>query len=263
MNYEEILITIIVLIIGSFIGSFVSLVSYRWPKNLSIITPRSYCENCKTTLSWNDNIPLIGFIIKLGKCSYCKENISIQSLVIEWLTGISFTLVYVYFGLNISSLLLMIISAIMILNAEIDFNETILPDLLNLLTAILGLTLNIYGYYNDSLFFATPIQMFIGGIIGFLILYIINIIYKLIRKKDGMGMGDMKLLSAIGILFGYQSLYQILTISVFSAFVYIIIHLLLTFRNKLDLSSHIPFGPYIIFSSFIYMYYGNFLIKIM
>jgi leader peptidase (prepilin peptidase)/N-methyltransferase len=261
MNYEQILTIMIILIIGSFIGSFVSLISYRWPKNLSIITPRSYCEHCNTTLSWNDNIPLIGFIIKLGRCSYCKEKISAQSFAVEWITGLSFVLVYIYFGLNISSVLLMTISAIMILDAEIDFNETILPDLLNLLIAIFGVVINVYGYYFHRLFFATPIQMLFGGIIGFLILYIINITYKLIRKKDGIGMGDMKLLCATGILFGYQSLYQILMISVFSAFVYIIITMLINFKNKINLSNHIPFGPYIILGSFVYMYYGNFLIK--
>lgn len=255
----HLLIASFIFITGALIGSFLSLVAYRWPKDLSIIKPASYCDSCKKPLRWRNNIPLFAWFITKGKCNFCQNKFSIQSTIIEWFSALLLLFIYLKFGLSISSLIIMITALVLLLNAEIDYNEKILPDLLNLIVLTLGVLFNIYGMTHNVIYFADYKEMVLGGILGFLVFYIINFIYKLIRKTDGVGMGDMKLLGALGVFFGYQSLYILFNLSViFALFSIMIIMVLSIFNKKISIEKVIAFGPAIIASSYAFIFFSNF-----
>ena len=227
-------------------GSFANVCIYRLPNNEGVILGRSFCPNCKAKINWYDNIPLISFLILSGKCRNCKKKISIQYFIVELLTVVLFISIYFKFGATLTTFFLAILSLSFLIIFFIDLKHFIIP---NVITFSLIFKFAIISIANTNY-----INSLIGGIFGCAIIWTIIFLYKIIRKKDGMGLGDAKLFGAIGFWFGWASIPFIIFLSSITALIHVIPSLLNRSKN---ISSQIPFGPYIILATLIYIIFES------
>ena len=216
----------------------------------SVIFTRSFCPSCQKTIKWFDNIPLISFLLLKRKCRNCDYKISFQYFIVELITAISFTIIYYFYGISITSLLLVILSVFFIIIFFIDLKHFIIPNSLTFPLMFIGF-IKSFDPNLDNFLFPNYINSLIGGVIGYLIIWLIIFVYKKVRNKEGMGLGDAKLLSAIGFWFGWVSIPFVLFLSSIIALGFSLPSLVNKSKN---LSSQIPFGPYIVLGITLYIF---------
>ena len=214
-----------------------------------------YVQNVKKKINWYDNLPLISFIILNRRCRNCKKTISSRYFIVELITGITFFIIYLNFDNLYTIIFLSILALILIMIFFIDLENFIIPDSLNFVIMGLAIIKNFFPNFNTSLVHDIN-QSIIGGIIGYLTIWLIIFLYKAIKKIDGMGLGDAKLMAGIGLLFGWQSIPLVLFISSILGLVFVIPSLI---KKQKNMRSEIPFGPFIIISLLIYFVIGDFL----
>ena len=237
-------------LLGCIWGSFSNVCIHRIPIEKSVIYSRSFCPNCKKTIKWFDNIPLFSFLILKAKCRNCHNKISFEYFIVELISALSFTIIYYFYGISITSLLLVILSIFFIIIFFIDLHHFIIPNQLTYPLMVIGFAKSFYQIDNFFLF-PNYINSLIGGISGYFIIWLIIFLYKKIRNKEGMGLGDAKLLSVIGFWFGWISIPFVIFFSSAVALISVIPDLI---KNKKKLSSQIPFGPYLIIGCLIFLF---------
>ena len=233
---------IIVFIFGSIWGSFSNVCIHRIPNNTSVIRGRSHCPSCNKLIKWYDNIPLLSFLILKARCRDCSTTIDVKYFIIELISALNFVLIFYLFGFSSTTILFFILSIGFLIIFFIDLKHFIIPNEITYPLMMLGflksfdpnLNLNLFPNFIDSL---------IGGFLGYIIIWLVIFIYKKFRNKEGMGLGDAKLVSLIGFWFGWISIPFVIFFSSAIALIKVIPDLI---KNKKNLSSEIPFGPYLI-----------------
>jgi len=233
---------IIVFIFGSIWGSFSNVCIRRIPNNTSVIKGRSHCPSCNKLIKWYDNIPLLSFLILKAKCRDCSTTIDVKYFIIELISALNFVLIFYLFGFSSTTILFFILSIGFLIIFFIDLKHFIIPNEITYPLMMLGflksfdpnLNLNLFPNFIDSL---------IGGFFGYVIIWLVIFIYKKFRNKEGMGLGDAKLVSVIGFWFGWISIPFVIFFSSAIALIKVIPDLI---KNEKNLSSEIPFGPYLI-----------------
>ena len=248
---------IFVVILGGLWGSFANVCIYRLPKGKGVVSGRSHCPKCKKEIVWQDNIPIISYLILKGKCRKCKRKISSQYPMVEMINILLFLIIYFLFGISLTTILLMILSLSFLITFFIDLKHFIIPNSLTFSMMILGFIKSFDPNLNSI--FPNYINSLIGGLFGYGIIFSIIFFYKQIRKKEGMGLGDAKLLAVIGFWFGWIAIPFVLFLSSIFALVSVIPDLIK--KNK-KMTSQIPFGPYIILATIFYLVFKNNLISI-
>ena len=243
---------IFVIILGGLWGSFANVCIYRLPMDKGVVSGRSFCPKCKKLITWKDNIPIISFLLLNGKCRNCKKKISTQYLIIELITIIYFLVIYYLFSISITTLLFIILGLFFIIIFFIDLKHYIIPNVLTFSLMVIGFVKSFDPNLNPI--FPSFINSLIGGIFGYLIIWSIIYFYKQLRNKEGMGLGDAKLISAIGFWFGWISIPFVIFLSSIIALLFVIPSLL---KKSKKLSSQIPFGPYIIIGTLIYLIFES------
>jgi len=264
---------------GALVGSFLNVVIYRLPvmmkhewqlecyeflneyesdsdfkppqskSKFNLVVPRSKCPQCNHLIGAIENIPIISFIFLLGKCRHCSTKISIRYPFIELLTALLTATAAYYYGFSWHFLLIAVLTWGLIALSFIDFDHQLLPDTLVFLLLWIGL---LYSPYNPSAN-VTPESSIIGAVAGYLILWTVTYVFKLITGKTGMGHGDFKLLAVFGAWLGWMLLPLII---VLSSFVGAIIGIgLIVFCGR-DKNIPIPFGPYLAIAGLIAVYWG-------
>lgn len=239
-------------ILGSIFGSFANVCIVRLPKGKSLLG-RSKCPNCKSLIPWNLNIPILSYILLKGKCHACRNLISKQYFIVECISAFGFASLYFVYELQLVTFLLLLLFLIYLIIFFIDLNHYIIPNELNYILIFLGLAKNFIPDLDFYQFPSTTSSM-IGSILGYVLIWFIIQVYYLLRKKEGMGFGDAKLLAAIGAWFGVFSLPFILFFSSVVALIYVTPSLV---RKKRRLQSAIPFGPFLIIGNIIYFVFQN------
>ena len=247
---------IIAFVFGSIWGSFANVCIYRLPANKNVATGRSCCPNCNKLIKWYDNIPIISFLFLQGVCRNCSKKINTQYLLVELISGFSFAICYYFFGISITTLLFFILTICFVIIFFIDLKHFIIPNELTITLMVIGILKSIVPDLNNEIF-PNFINSVLGGVIGYVLIWLIILFYKKVRNKEGMGLGDAKLLSAIGFWFGWVSLPFILFFSSFIALVSVLPDLI---KNKKNLTSQIPFGPFIILGTLSYLLVKNYFI---
>ena len=242
-------------ILGACLGSFANVCIYRLPKTKQIISGRSFCPKCKKKINWYDNLPIISFLFLSGKCRKCKKVIPLRYLIVELITGISFLSIYLNFENLYTITFLSILSLILIMIFFIDLENFIIPDSLNFSVMGLALLKNFLPNFNTSLIHEIN-QSIIGGMVGYLSIWLIIYLYKTFKKIDGMGFGDAKLMAGIGLLFGWQSIPFILFVSSILGLIFVVPSLI---KKQKTMRTEIPFGPFIIAACLIYFAQGDLL----
>jgi leader peptidase (prepilin peptidase)/N-methyltransferase len=262
--------TLAALVLGLLIGSFLNVVILRLPKRLEwqwkqdsrellnltetyepsppgIVVESSHCPHCGHKLAAWENLPLVSFLLLRGKCRQCGTAISWQYPLVELATGLLFAACVWRFGVSWQAGFGMIFSAFLVAMTGIDLRTTYLPDQLTLPLLWLGLLLSLVTMYVD------PVSSILGAAVGYLSLWSVYWLFKLVTGKEGMGYGDFKLLAALGAWCGIKAVLPILLIS--SLVGAIIGSAWLLLKGK-DRATQIPFGPYLAIAGWIQFFSG-------
>ena len=245
----------VVLVLGLLWGSFCNVCIYRLPNKGNVINSRSKCKSCDRVIRWFDNIPLISYVILQAKCRNCKTNIAFRYFLVELLTALCFLGIFYLYGVTITTLMLIILSIFFVIIFFIDLDHFIIPNELTFPLMIIGFLKSFDPNINLNLF-PSYIESLIGGVLGYILIWSIITLYMKIRKKEGMGLGDAKLLAAIGFWFGWYSIPYVIFLSSLSA---LLIALPSLINKSKSMSSQIPFGPYLIFGTVAYLFMRNYL----
>jgi leader peptidase (prepilin peptidase)/N-methyltransferase len=271
MPMEWLTLTIIGLF-GLIIGSFLNVVIVRLPRMLAnawtaqcyeylkqtpptqnnapynLVLPRSHCPKCSHMISAIDNIPVLSFLFLKGRCRHCQNPISWRYPLIEIVTAFLSLVVAYHFGLTWQTVAALILTWSLLVLTVIDLQEQLLPDDITLPLLWLGLIVN-----SQSLFTSLSSAVF-GSVAGYLFLWSIYWLFKLLTRKEGMGYGDFKLLAMLGAWLGWQMLPVIILLS---SVVGVIVGLTLIALKQLNKDQPIPFGPYLAMAGWLSLIWGD------
>lgn len=219
-----------------------------FPEKYNIVVPGSACPKCKTNIKAIHNLPILGWLMLKGKCASCSTKISARYPIVELITGALVAFLAWHFGPTLEFALTTILTFSLIALTGIDLDEMLLPDQITLPLLWLGLIINLGGT------FATTSDALIGAAAGYLSLWSVFWLFKLLTGKEGMGYGDFKLLAVFGAWFGWQVLPLIILLS---SLVGAIVGIALIVFKKLNHGNPIPFGPYIAAAGWIAMIWGE------
>lgn len=268
-----------VVIFGLLIGSFLNVVILRLPARLEhewrcqckelleieseageqsqppadIMWSRSACPKCGHLIKAHENIPLLSYVFLLGRCSSCKTHISFRYPLIEATTAALFLVVAMHFGPNLQALAALGLTALLIALTCIDIDHQLLPDDLTFLLLWSGLFASLFNVFTD------PVSSIIGAIAGYLSLWLVYHLFRLLTGKEGMGYGDFKLMAALGAWIGWQMLPLIILLS---SLVGAVIGLLMISLKRHQSSQPMPFGPFIALAGWTALMWGDRIINI-
>lgn len=239
---------IIIIVFGFAWGSFLNVLIYRIPRDMSIIKPASSCPVCKKKIKMYDNIPIISYLILGGKCRYCKAKIPLTYPLVEFLTPLSFILLYTHYSLSFFFFASCLFASAMIVLGFIDFFHMILPDVITLPGLLLSI---VYSFFREDL---NLTQALIGAVTGAGFLLLVYGTYYLVRKKEGLGMGDVTMMLLIGAYLGWrQAFFTLILASFVGALVGVFVIL---FRKK-DFQFSLPFGTFLAPAAFFSLLWGE------
>ncbi len=263
-------------VLGATVGSFLNVVIYRLPvmmqrewrqdcleflerpaeteaDKFNLSTPRSRCGNCGHQITALENIPIISYLVLGGKCSSCKISISRQYPLVELFTAIVSVVVGWKFGISLQAIAALLMTWCLIAASGIDVGHKLLPDNITLPLLWLGILLSLFNVFVDL---ETSV---IGAMAGYMSLWSVFILFKVVTGKEGMGHGDFKLLAMLGAWLGWKPLLVvILTSSVVGAVVGISMILL----KITERGTQIPFGPYLAAAGWMTLLWGEELMQL-
>jgi len=244
-------------LLGLVMGSFFSMLSWRLPRKLIAeyegreppplwtFNTRSACPQCQTTLPWYRLIPLFSYLLSKGRCHACGQPISLRYPLIELSTALLSVAAVWHFGLTLTGGLALLFSWLVLLLVIIDLEHKLLLDALTYPLLWLGLLAN-----TQTVFTSLESAVW-GAALGYLILWSVYWLFKLLTGKEGMGYGDFKMLAALGAWFGVEALPGLILLSAFSA---IVIQLTARLFGKGE--QQFPFGPYLGAAGLLWLYFG-------
>ena len=195
---------IFVIILGALWGSFANVCIIRMPQGKGVVVGRSFCVKCNKKIQWFDNIPIISYLLLKFKCRNCKTKISFQYFLVETISLINFLVLYLIFGISLTTLFLIILSVVFLIIFFIDLKHYIIPNSLTYSMMILGFIKSFVP--NLDPIFPNFLNSLIGGLLGYGIIWSIIYFYRQFKKKEGMGLGDAKLFAVVGFWFGWISI---------------------------------------------------------
>lgn len=272
LSQSELSLWLVTGILGLLVGSFLNVVIYRLPlmmergwrsectllmeievpegeaERFNLMAPRSSCPNCGHMITALENIPVISYLIQRGKCSSCKTSISAQYPILELATALLSVIVVWQMGFSWQSAAALVFTWSLITLSTIDFKTQLLPDQITLPLVWLGLLINLNGIFTDYS------SSLIGAVLGYLSLWSVYHLFRLLTGKEGMGYGDFKLLAALGAWMGWQMLPIIILLSsVLGA----LIGITLMATGKHKQGTPMPFGPFLALAGWVALFWGE------
>jgi leader peptidase (prepilin peptidase)/N-methyltransferase len=237
------------LLFGLAIGSFLNVCIYRIPLKKSIINPPSSCPQCGERIRIYDNIPLLSYVLLLGKCRYCRSSISIRYPLVEAITGLLSVALFMRFHLSPEYFLFFVFSASLLVIAFIDLDHKIIPDILSIPTLIIGFAATL-----SKLGLIPWTESLVGIIGGGGFLYLVATLFEKLRGRQGMGGGDIKMLAMIGAWAGWRALPLIILISSLAG---ILIGGASLLHAKKGMKTRIPFGPFLALGALVWLFFSH------
>ena len=240
---------------GLCIGSFLNVCIWRIPRDESIVWPGSHCPACNHAIAAWDNIPLLSWLILNGKCRHCKAPISPRYFLVELLTGALFTVLWLVHGWTLQTPVYFLFAGALILGTFVDFDHLILPDRVTLGGMAAGLVLSVAfpALQGQTERLPALLHSLIGLALGYGLLWLVATLGRLALKREAMGMGDVKLLGAIGACLGWPAVLFTIFVSSLSGTV---LGLAFIAAGKKELQSKIPYGPHIALAAVLWMLCG-------
>ncbi len=245
----------LIFILGLCLGSFLNVCVYRIPLGKSVVWPPSSCPNCNSYIKWYDNIPVISWFLLHAKCRSCKLPVSVVYPVIELLTGFFFLTIWLIYGFSWFTPIYMLAVFGLLLGTFIDLEHMILPDRLTIGGMILFPMLSVLfpPLQGETAWLSGLKDSLIGLAAGFGSLWLVRAIGTAALKKEAMGFGDVKLMGALGALFGWEA---VIYIVFFSALIGSVAGITLIALHRKGIQSQIPYGPYISLAAFSWLLGG-------
>ncbi len=240
--------TLILCLFGLAWGSFLNVVIYRLPRGKSIIYPPSSCPLCGARIRWYDNIPIASFLLLRGKCRLCHRPISWVYPLVEAVTAGLLLLLYFRYSLSQHFFASAIFTSALIVLGFIDFRHQILPDAITLPLFLLSL---IYAIFRPDFNLR---QALAGAVVGSGFLFLTYAVYFLLRKKEGLGIGDIMMMLGVGAFLGLRETILTLILASFSG---ALIGVFLLFRQKKSLQFALPFGSFLAPAAFVSLLWGE------
>ncbi|HVR39503.1 MAG TPA: prepilin peptidase [Thermoanaerobaculia bacterium] len=242
--------------LGAIIGSFLNVVIYRYPREESVVFPASHCTNCNAIIKPYDNVPILSYLWLRGRCRACGASFSIRYPLVELANALFYLAIFLRTGLSWTFLPLAAIVSMLIVLIFIDLEIQILPDVIDLPGVAIGLgmaALHAGALVPDMTLATTLLESAAGAICGAGILLAIALTYKLIRKIEGMGLGDVKMMAMLGAVFGWEPLFPLLLLaSVTGA----IVGLIVASRSEQGMQVAIPFGVFLGLAALVVLFFG-------
>lgn len=234
-------------VLGLCVGSFLNVCIYRLPRGESLVSPPSRCPRCGKRLRWFDNIPVLSWVLLRGRCGQCRAPISVQYPLIEIVTALVWLLVAWMTppGWLLASRL--VLATALIVLFMIDFEHQLLPNAITLPGIVIGVAFSVVAPPG-------PVDSLIGIGVGGGVLYAIAAGYYLVRKEEGMGMGDVKMLAMVGAFLGWRA---VLLTLVLSSFAGAVLGVFIMAWHRGDLRYALPFGTFLAIASLVAMLAGE------
>lgn len=243
---------IAILLFGLIWGSFLNVVIYRLPRGKNLAFPPSHCPQCSRSIKFYDNIPVVSYLILGGRCRQCRARIPVTYFMVELLTPLSLLLLLLRFGLSLHFFASCVFTSALIVLAFIDYYHQILPDAVTLPTLVLSLG---YAFFRSDLSF---LQALLGAGVGAGFLLLVYGVYYLLRKKEGMGLGDVTMMLMIGAFLGWKQAFFTL---ILASFVGALGGMLFILFRKKDLQYALPFGTFLAPGAYIALLWGQAVIE--
>jgi leader peptidase (prepilin peptidase)/N-methyltransferase len=269
MWQSEEVIAAVVFLFGLLIGSFLNVCILRIPAGKSVVRPSSRCPKCHAEIKPYDNIPVLSWLILGGKCRGCKAKISPLYPGIELLTGVLFLICYLLFGLSLSAAKWLVLSALLVVLTATDIRERILPDAVNLTGFVMGLSFSLFMLPTDgaslwlsNLMFEFPppravlslVDALMGAAVGAGLLWIVGEGYFKLRGKEGMGLGDVKMMGMVGAFLGVKR--TLLTV-LFGSLLGSVIGIVIVLATRKGRDYELPFGAFLGAGALLVIYFGT------
>lgn len=192
-------------IVGASIGSFLNVCISRWPADLSVVSPRSRCPNCERPIAWNENVPVLGWLMLRGKCRGCGLPISAQYPLVELLVALGWVACAVVFGATFEALRVAVFGTVMLGIAVTDAKHYLIPDGFTVTGLVFVLVASVANFFiGEPSHFAAPGAAFIGACAGAGAITIIGWIAEILMKREAMGFGDTTLMAVVGAAIGAE-----------------------------------------------------------
>jgi leader peptidase (prepilin peptidase)/N-methyltransferase len=239
------IVTVYVFAFGAVVGSFLNVLIYRIPRHRSIVWPGSACPSCGTRIRWHDNIPLLSWMILLGRCRSCRAPISLRYPLVEASAAVMAVLAWRHYGVSMVTVEVAVFAWISLVLGLIDLEHQLLHDVLTLPAAVFGVVASACGGLT------TLVDSLLGAGIGAALLTSVILLYRLVRREEGMGWGDVKYLAAIGAVVGaYGCLWVLIAASMAGAAV----GLGLIACGRGSGKTALPFGSFLAIAVIVYLY---------
>ncbi len=242
--------------LGLLLGSFLNVCIHRWPNDLSVVKPRSFCPHCERPIAAYDNIPILSYLLLGGKCRHCKASISFRYPLVELLTGLCFAWFTALHGLTLTTAANCVFAFLLIGLSFSDLETLLLPDELTLGGTVAGLAFSLFVPVRDSSFALTASlagfhpaarwasfgEAVLGATVPAGIMWLIGYLFEKIRHKEGLGFGDVKMIAMIGAFLGLLGMLQTLILASIAGSVIGIIWLKLAGKET---DTYQPFGTFL------------------
>ena len=255
---------------GACIGSFLNVCIFRIPRERSVVKPRSYCPRCGTPIPWYHNLPILTYVVLGGKSACCRSRIHPRYLLVELLTAVLFLLVWFKFDLASGGRPLGLVAVTdwrlvpvywlmasgLILGTFVDFEHMIIPDRVTLGGVLAGLLLSaaVPSLHGQATARNALASAAVGAAVGGGLLWSVGVLGKVVFRKDAMGLGDVKLLAAVGAFLGWRAvLFTVMIASLVGS----VVGLSLVLGGRKEMQSRIPFGPYLALAALLWILWGS------
>jgi leader peptidase (prepilin peptidase)/N-methyltransferase len=243
---------------GAIVGSFLNVVIYRYPREESVVFPPSRCPHCGKQIRPWDNVPVLAWLWLGGKCRDCKGPISVRYPLIELANALLYVAVFQRTGLSIGFVPIAAIVSMLIVLIFIDLEIQILPDVVDLPGTAIGLAIGAMGLgalHPDLTLSTSIVDSLIGAAAGSGVLLLIAVAYRVFRKIEGMGLGDVKMMAMLGAVFGWEPLFPLLLVASASGAV---VGVALIFRSgKTMVQLALPFGVFLGLAAIVMLFWGR------
>jgi leader peptidase (prepilin peptidase)/N-methyltransferase len=251
---------LLALLLGLLIGSFLNVCIFRMPNDYSVVSPRSYCPGCRRPIAWYDNIPLLSFILLGGRCRECRGRISLRYPAVEALTGAAFFVIVYLNGPTLSALKLCTFAALAIGLIVLDLVERILPDEFTITGVALGLIFAVVIPFENGFAgllvpaawgerAASVVEAAVGAIVAGGMLWVVGRIYLRVRRREGLGGGDPRMVAMIGAFLGLHGALAAVLLGSILGSVLGLSYILLT--RKDSSTYELPFGSFLGFAALV------------
>jgi leader peptidase (prepilin peptidase)/N-methyltransferase len=239
---------IFIVLFGLCWGSFLNVVIHRLPLGRNLAHPPSACPSCRTPIKPWDNIPVLSWLLLRGKCRTCGTRISPRYFFVELLTPALLVILHLHYGLSRHFFASALFTSALIALAFIDYDHKILPDKITFPMTALGLA---YAFFRDDLHFG---QALVGAAVGAGFLLLVYGLYYLVRRKEGLGLGDVTMMIMTGVFLGW--LKTLLTL-ILASFAGAIIGIVIIAVKKKDLQFALPYGTFLAPGAFVALVWGD------